>query len=189
MSAHAKILVVAATERELAVSDDWVSVRCGIGPVEAAAVTAAAIAEHAPDLVLHVGIAGAKRRLALPPATIIVGSEAHYCDLEPDMQLAPHVVVPRPELVVAAQRAVPHAQVLPIGTSAQVGGTSDCDVEAMEGFAVLRAAQLAGVPAIEVRAISNHIEEHDRARWHFHEAFDAIVSCTPALVAALRHLR
>ena len=32
----------------------------------------------------------------------------------------------------------------------------------MEGFGVLRAAQLAGVPAIEVRAISNEIEEVDR---------------------------
>ncbi len=189
MSAAPRVLVVAATARELAMSDDWVSVRCGVGPVEAAAVTAAVIAEHAPDLVLHVGIAGARRRLGLAPATLIIGNEAHYSDLEPDMQLAPHVVVPLPELVVAAQRAVPHAQVLRIGTSAQVGGTSECDVEAMEGFAVLRAAQLAGVPALEVRAISNHIEELDRARWHFDEAFDAIVSCTPALVAALRHLR
>ena len=189
MHSHPKILVVAATARELAMSDDWVSVRCGVGPVEAAAVTAATISEHSPDMVLHVGIAGARRRLALPPGTIIIGSEAHYSDLEPDMQLAPHVVVPLPELVVAAQRAVPHAQVLRIGTSAHVGGTSECDVEAMEGFAVLRAAQLAGVPAIEVRAISNHIEEQDRTRWHFDEAFEAIVSCTPALVAALQHLR
>ena len=29
----------------------------------------------------------------------------------------------------------------------------------MEGFAVLRAAQMAGVPAIEVRVISNEIEQ------------------------------
>lgn len=189
MSTKPTILVVAATARELATSDDWVSVRCGVGPVEAAAMTATAIAEHSPDFVLHVGIAGARRRLRLPPATIIIGSEAHYSDLEPDMQLAPHVVVPLPELVVAAQRAVPHAQVMPIATSAQVGGTTECDVEAMEGFAVLRAAQLAGVPAIEVRAISNEIEEADRTRWHFEQACDAIVSCTPALVAALRHVR
>lgn len=188
MSSHPSILVVAATARELAVSDEWISVRCGVGPVEAAAVTAAAIAEHAPDMVLHVGIAGARRSLGLSPATLIIGSEAHYSDLELDMQLAPHVVVPPPELVVAAQRAVPHARVMPIGTSAHVGGTAECDVEAMEGFGVLRAAQLAGIPAIEVRAISNVIEELDRTHWHFDVAFDAIVSCTPALVAALRQL-
>ncbi len=188
MSSHPSILVVAATACELAMSDEWVSVRCGIGPVEAAAVTAATIAKRSPDIVLHVGIAGARRRLGLSPATLIIGSEAHYSDLEPDMQLAPQVVVPLPELVIAGQRALPHAQVLRIGTSAQVGGSTECEVEAMEGFAVLRAAQLAGVPAIEVRAISNDIEEQDRTRWHFDEAFDAIVSCTPVLVAALRQM-
>jgi nucleoside phosphorylase len=55
----------------------------------------------------------------------------------------------------------------------------------MEGFAVLRAAQLAGVPAIEVRAISNEIEETDRGRWHFDHAFAAITAATPRLVEAI----
>ena len=43
----------------------------------------------------------------------------------------------------------------------------------MEGFAVLRAAALAGVPAVEVRASSNAIDEPDRARWRFDEALRA----------------
>lgn len=55
----------------------------------------------------------------------------------------------------------------------------------MEGFAVLRAAQLAGIPAIEVRAISNFIEEPDRRLWQFNEAFAAISSATPLLVAEM----
>ena len=80
------------------------------------------------------------------------------------------------------RRAFPEALSLPIGTSGRIGGTTDTDVEAMEGFAVLRAAQLAGVPAIEVRAISNDIEEDDRARWHFDAAFAAITAATPRLV-------
>ena len=58
----------------------------------------------------------------------------------------------------------------------------------MEGFGVLRAAQLAGVPALEVRAISNDIEEGDRARWHFAAAFAAIIAATPRLVAELSQL-
>ena len=58
-----------------------------------------------------------------------------------------------------------------------------CDVEAMEGFAVLRAAQLGGIPAIEVRAVANLVEERDRSRWRFDEAFAAIVAATPGLVA------
>jgi nucleoside phosphorylase len=55
----------------------------------------------------------------------------------------------------------------------------------MEGFAVLRAAQLANVPAVEVRVISNHIDEADRARWHFADAFAMIARITPLLVDAI----
>ncbi len=61
----------------------------------------------------------------------------------------------------------------------------DCAIEAMEGFAVLRAAALAGVPAIEVRVIANAIEEADRAKWQFAEAFAAVRAITPALVQEL----
>ena len=88
------------------------------------------------------------------------------------------------DLFAAAARVLPDAPQLPIGTSARVGGTSECLVEAMEGFGVLRAAQRAGVPALEVRAISNDIEEADRARWHFDAALAAITAVTPALVDA-----
>ena len=63
-----------------------------------------------------------------------------------------------------------------------VGGTTGEDVEAMEGFAVLRAARQAGVPAVEIRAISNEIEEADRALWHFDAAIAAIASATPRVV-------
>ena len=55
----------------------------------------------------------------------------------------------------------------------------------MEGFAVLRAAALAGVPALEVRAVSNEVDEPDRARWHFDVAFEALAEALPPLLAAL----
>jgi futalosine hydrolase len=74
--------------------------------------------------------------------------------------------------------------VLPIGTSARVGGTSGCDVEAMEGFGVLRAAAGAGVPALEVRAIANEVEEADRSRWRFDDALRALAESVPALMRA-----
>ena len=49
----------------------------------------------------------------------------------------------------------------------------------------MRAAQLAGVPAVEVRAISNEIEEPDRARWRLDDAFAAITGLTPRLVTGI----
>ena len=66
----ARILVVAATERELAASGDWLRLCCGVGPVEASASTAAALAAHRPLAVLHVGVAGTRRARGLAPGTI-----------------------------------------------------------------------------------------------------------------------
>jgi futalosine hydrolase len=186
MSDGARILVVAATARELATPDGWHTLLCGVGPVEAAARTAAAIAERRPDAIVHVGIAGARRARALAPASLVIAAEARYCDSNVPSEWAPSTVQASPALLHAVQRALPNAPTLTIGTSARVGGTVHCDVEAMEGFGVLRAAQLAGVPAIEVRAISNDIEEHDRARWHFDAAFTAVTAVTPQLVRAVR---
>lgn len=185
MSIRAPILVVAATARELAPPGDWLTLQCGVGPVEAAATTAAAIAALRPAAILHVGIAGARRASGLLPGTFVIGGEARYCDLEVPAGWAPHGVTASPALLAAVQRVLADSPTLAIGTSARVGGTTGCAVEAMEGFGVLRAAQLAGVPAIEVRAIANEIEEQNRALWHFNEAFAAITALTPRLVAAL----
>ena len=189
MAASADILVVAATARELISGHGWRTLECGVGPVDAAATTAAAIVAHRPRAILHVGIAGARRAAALPPAVLVIGVTAHYVDLGVPERFAPRVVTGDAMLVAAAQRALPLATLRDIGTTAHIGGTfvgaHGCDVEAMEGFAVLRAAQLAGIPAIEVRAISNDIEESDRALWHFSRAFDAITVAIPLLVAEI----
>ena len=178
------VLVVAATERELA-RGDWHALCCGVGPVDAAAATAAAVALARPTAILHIGIAGTRRPRALPPTTLVIGIEARYHDLSAPAHLAPNVVVTSPTLVAAAALAFPDAPRLPIGTSGRIGGTTDTDVEAMEGYAVLRAAQMAGVPAIEVRVISNDIEEEDRRLWQFEAAFAVVRAATPRLVEEL----
>ena len=189
MNTSARILVVAATPRELATPHGWRTLCCGVGPVDAAAITAAEIARNPPSAILQVGIAGGRRAQGLAPGALVIGSEAHYADLGVPAEWAPGIVAAAPALLAAAQAALPEAVTLAIGTSAHVGGTHTdvVTVEAMEGFAVLRAAQLAGVPALEVRAISNEIEEPDRARWHFAAAFDAITRATPRLVEAILH--
>jgi len=163
------LLVVAATERELAHVRRFETFCCGIGPVDAAARTARVLAERAPDAVIHIGIAGAR---TLDPLSLVVGSESVYEDA--DAPLVPARVAPDAALLARVRAALPEAHVLPIGTSAGVGGTSACEVEAMEGFSVLRACELAGVPAVELRAISNAIDEPDRARWRFEEAFELL---------------
>jgi nucleoside phosphorylase len=95
-------------------------------------------------------------------------------------------VEPDPDLLSAVCGVLPDSPLLPISTGAAVGSSgSDERVEAMEGFAVLRACALAGVPAVEVRAISNEIGEPDRSRWELDTALAALADALPRLRAAL----
>jgi cytosine/adenosine deaminase-related metal-dependent hydrolase len=80
-------------------------------------------------------------------------------------------VAPDAALFSRVHAALPDARVLPIGTSAAVGGASSCEIEAMEGFGVLRACEAAGVPAVELRVVANSPDEPDRTKWRFDEAF------------------
>jgi futalosine hydrolase len=175
------LLLVAATELELCDRDGLV---CGIGPVEAAAATAARLAENRPPAVLHVGVAGGRR---LTPGTLVFGTEAAYLDLAAGIRVVDRVE-PDPGLLAALRAEFPDVVTLPIATSATVrSGPAQHDfrVEAMEGFGVLRACELAGVPAVEVRAISNDIGEGDRERWMIQRGLEVLGAAMPRLLAAL----
>ena len=161
------MLIVAATERELEHVRGFETFVCGIGPVEAAASTARRLAGQRPEAVLHVGIAGSR---SLAPLSVVLGSESVYADLSAAIPVVDRLE-PDAELADRIAAALPDAVRAPIGTSAAVGGTGGGDVEAMEGFGVLRACALAGVPAVELRVVSNAIGEPDRAKWRFEEAF------------------
>jgi futalosine hydrolase len=169
------VLVIAATERELALLGGLDTFCCGIGPVEAALQTARVLEERRPEAVIHVGIAGSR---TLEPPAIVLGSEAVYCDVIDEASTLPRVerVNPDVALLERVQAALPEAHVLPIATCGKVGGGTGFDVEAMEGFGVLRACELAGVPAVELRAISNSPDEGDRTRWRFDDAFAALAA-------------
>jgi nucleoside phosphorylase len=173
------VLIVAATEPELCGHAGLV---CGIGPVEAGAATARALALEPARAVLHVGLAGGR---GFAPGTLVVGNEAVYSDLGATIPVVARVE-PDPVLLAAVRGLLPDAPYVTIATSAVVGRAGSNDVvEAMEGFAVLRACALAGVPAVEIRAISNEIGEEDRSRWHPDAALAALAKALPGLVSAL----
>lgn len=179
----APILVVAASERELRPGRGADMLCCGIGPVEAAVTTAQQLGRKRYSAVLHVGIAGAR---TLPPGSLIVGSESIYADI-----LAPQTTLPRvarlsaaPLLLQAAAQTLPEASVQPIATTGRVGGGLDYEVEAMEGFGVMRAASLFAVPALELRAVSNLVSEPNRSRWRITEALEALHHATARLIPA-----
>lgn len=180
------LLVVTATAFEAALVDGAPvrTVVCGIGPVEAALATSHAISGDAPTAILQLGIAGAQ---TLPNASIVLGSEAVYCDVVDPLARIPRVerVQADAGLLARARAALPDAHVLPIGTSGRVGGGVDCEVEAMEGFGVLRAAALAGIPAVELRAVSNPVAEANRDQWRVDDALDALRVALPPLLEEL----
>ncbi len=180
------VLIVAATELELCGQDGLV---CGVGPVEAAAATARrlGVGDGLIGAVVHVGLAGA---LGVEPGSLVVGSAALYDDIGAQWPVVERET-PDGDLVEAALGALPGATLLPVHTSARVGAPRDAAsraplVEAMEGFGVLRAARLAGVPAVEVRAISNELGEDDRSRWAVGAAIESLRRSLPRLVEAAR---
>lgn len=181
--------MVAATPFELAwVGAQTATLACGVGPVEAAAATAAEIARSRPDAVLHVGIAGARAEAGIAIGAVVIGSWSVYDDLSAAIPLE-RVVEAAPELLEAARGALPDAPAVEIATTAGVGrSAADASVEAMEGFGVLRAAALAGVPALELRVISNMVGEEDRTRWDIPGALAVLGVAGATVLAALEEL-
>jgi nucleoside phosphorylase len=176
---RAVLLVIAATPQELAGAAGARTLVCGIGPREAYTATEDAVAEGGAESVLHVGIAGAHRASGVPLLATVIGSEAVDCDGDGEP------LAPAAKLLAAARRALPDALALPIGTSSRVGGTSGVPVEAMEGFAVLAACADEGVPALELRVVSNEVEEADRALWRFDDALAELARVTALVIAEM----
>ncbi len=178
------ILLVAATELELCGHSGLI---CGVGPVEAAATTARELALSRPRAVINVGIGGSR---GLTPGSVVVGSEAFYCDLGAEIEVVDRIQAD-PGLIAEVQSAVPEAIILPIATSALVTGSKGTAqtfrVEGMEGFGVLRACQLADIPGVEVRVISNDIGEGNRALWMMRRALEVLDSILPRLPGAVVH--
>lgn len=178
------ILVVGAIGQELSGARDRARLLiCGIGPVEAAIATAKEIIRERPRAILNVGLAGARRGSGIDLLDIVVGSEAVYCDLFP--RFSTNRIAPDAGLLEAARKALPEARFLPVGTTASVGGSSKVEVEAMEGFSVMRAAQLSAIPALELRVISNEVEEPSRSSWRIDDGLFVLSGATRRLLEAL----
>ncbi|MCW2950149.1 MAG: 5-methylthioadenosine/S-adenosylhomocysteine nucleosidase [Thermoleophilia bacterium] len=189
------LLVVAATEGELRGVTGLRGVEalvCGVGPVDSGIAVAQRLARGPrPAALLHIGIAGTHSVAHAPVAGPVIGIRSIYADTT-----SPWVVrelVPPAALVAALRRVLVDAPEVTIATSADVAGSSpvleasslSCEVEAMEGFAVLRAAELAGIPGVEVRVIANEVAESDRSKWQIPAALEVLVALTPRLVDAV----
>ncbi len=178
------ILLVGAVAQEV----DWLGSRadvetliCGLGPVEAAARVARALATRRYDVVVNAGIAGAFPGVADVGDGVVVGEELFELNLEDGsaIVLPPGTLVadrvPADTQLIEAVTALgfPLVRGITVSRATSTDSTAarlqqrGAEIETMEGFAVIRAAQLAGVPAIEVRGISNIVGDREKSRWDF----------------------
>ncbi len=198
------ILVVCAMREELRGFDPPENVRVidvGVGPVEAAVATARTLASAPFAAVVNAGIAGVFRSRGAVGDAFAVASEA-LADFgleggEPLTLPGGARLVDRIEAdggliarCAAAGLRIGHgltvAQVTTTdATAARFRQRYDADVESMEGFAVLRAAADAGIPAVEVRGISNYVGDRARSEWDFAAGSRATVRALAAIVSTL----
>jgi len=153
----------------------------GVGPVEASCAVAQALAARPCELVVNAGIAGAFDGAAQIGDGVVIEQDAMELNLESGAPLAlPNGtgLVDRagsdPALVAALRakgfrvcRGITVARVTASEATACRLGELGAQVESMEGFAVLRAAQRAGVRAIELRGISNYCGNRESSGWDF----------------------
>ena len=177
------ILLVSAVAQEL----EWLGPRAGvetlvagIGPVDAAARVARALFAQKYDMVVNAGIAGAFPGVAHVGDGVVVGEELFEVQQEngaplalPPGNLVADRVPSDSQLIEAITalgfplvRGITVSQVTATDATAARLRARGAEIETMEGFAVLRAAQLAGVPAIEVRGISNIVGDRAKSEWN-----------------------
>jgi futalosine hydrolase len=194
------ILLCCAVEAELAFwhprggVDMLVS---GVGPVEAASAVAAALANDKYRLVVNAGIAGAFDGAAAIGDGVVVSEERMELRLESGEAFS----LPRGASTVesvrsdaslvarlqaagfAALRGVTVSRVTSSEATAQrLAQSLGAQVESMEGFAVLRAAERAGIAAIEVRGISNRCGARERSGWDFAAGVSGLRNVAAALL-------
>lgn len=174
----------------------------GIGAVNAALATQRAILQAQPSLVLSVGIGGAYPASGLKPGDVAVSSEILYAGLGAmdgerflDLEMLGFALLEQARqktfnMLPVSDRAQHFAEAAgasfgPILTLETVTGTlavaheleARCPgalVEGMEGAGVAHAALLHGVPALEVRGVSNMVGPRDRGAWRIREALEAL---------------
>ena len=195
-----RLLIVTAVSTEaeaLGEVPDAHIVVSGVGRTNAAAATTLASIAHGPfDAAISIGLAGALPESQLEPGDLIAADQCVYAEegiMTPEgfldmtglgFQLGtdPGNAISCDEDLVRRLQAV--APIMSIATVATCSGTdaaaaeirnrTGCAAEAMEGAAVVHAAQRLNIPAIEVRAVSNTTGDRHEQRWDLPKALQVL---------------
>jgi len=194
----ADLLICTATDlessvlRRLANPAQVVLLQMGVGPVNAAHAVTLAITRSRPAAIIVCGIGGAYPESGLAVGDVVCADSECYGDLGAtsphgflDMQALgfPIVEGPPPIYNVLPMQVFPSARRARFVTMSTCTGTDAAAravaartggaVENMEGAAVAHVAAIHGIPAGELRGISNIVTDRDTATWRIKEAATA----------------
>jgi len=193
------ILLACAVDAELAFwepRDGVATLVTGVGPVEVSCALTAELCRYPYRLVVNAGLAGAFDGAASIGDGVVVEDDAMEIALESGAPLK----LPRGERTV--ERAHSDSELVarlrdasfPIVRGITVARVTSSEqtarrlatqfraqVESMEGFAALRAAERMGVRAIEVRGISNRCGERESSGWDFDAGMNGLRRIARAL--------
>ena len=207
-----RILIVTAVQQEadaIGLPDCTYVVVGGIGRTNAAVATTTAIHDEGPfDFVISAGVAGSLPDSGLSIGDIVVASSCFYVEeglITPDgfqdmkamgFSLGDFSGNTVPVDSTLLGRLCTIGVTGSIATVATCSGTDEqaalvadrtcCLCEAMEGAAVVHAARLAGLLAIEIRAISNTTGNRDAQQWDLGLALDNLGTAVNTAVSALQ---
>lgn len=181
----------------------------GVGPVAAAVNTTKALSDNVYELVVSAGIGGGFAGKA-PVETLVVANEIIAADLGAETPEGFSSLdklgfgsarVPVDAVLAVKVTAALHAAKLPVAlgpvlTVSTVTGTAasaaemaarvpGATAEGMEGYGVALAAQMSGVPILELRAISNLVGPRDREAWRIREALEVLEAAIKVCVEVL----
>lgn len=205
------VLVVTAVEAEAAAVGNIADVKivvAGVGRTNAAVATAINIERYGPfDAVISLGIAG-----SLPGSDLQIGDmlAAEYCVYAEEGIATPtgfqdmgelgfslgdfagNAVPCDGGLVHAVRDAVPIHRIATVATCSgtdeaaeRIAARTGCAAEAMEGAAVVHAASLLGMPAIELRVISNTTGHRHRQVWDRTRSLQVLSDAMPGILARI----
>jgi futalosine hydrolase len=184
------LVVCVATELEGALLRPHLPVLCtGVGAVNAAYTLTRYLDREGAKAVIVCGIGGAYPESDLPIGSVVCAATECYGDLGAasstgflDMQALgfPLIARPKPIYNVLPLQLHPVARRVPFvtvntctgdhATALAIAIRTGGGVENMEGAAIVHVATLFGIPAGEIRGISNPVGNRDRSAWRVKEA-------------------
>ena len=206
------ILIVTAVEAEsqaIGDLDGCLVIAGGIGRTNAAAASTQYCLEHDDiSAVISAGIAGALPGSGLGIGDVLLADRCVYVEeglQSPegfqDMQamgfslgdFAGNVVPVDLDLHARVQSDFATGAIATVATCAGTDQQARLVVErtgamaeAMEGAAVVHAARRLGIPALEIRAISNTTGDRDQQQWDLKAGLEAIAKAVEVLISRLR---